>query len=101
MQVQSILESFIQKSDIRSYLATDGGQRLFETDVVSTSESNVLPVLGYFSLVGLSRYLCLMGSYEECLKAMAPLNPFNKQYLYTLKVRYHTHLVVSGPHLPP
>lgn len=87
VQVQAILESFIQKSDIRTALGADGGQKLFETDVISTSESNVLPVLGYFSLVGLSRYLCLLGQYEDSLKALAPLNPFNKQFLYTLKVR--------------
>lgn len=81
------MESFIQKSDIRTHLNMDGGQKLFETDFISKNESNVLPVLGYFSLVGLSRYMCLLGQYEDCLKALAPLNPFNKQFLYTLKVR--------------
>lgn len=95
--MQAILESFIQKSDIRSSLNADGGQKLFETDVISSNESNVLPVLGYFSLVGLSRYLCLMGQYEDCLKALAPLNPFNKQFLYTLKVRIRA----AAPSLAP
>lgn len=43
-------------------------------------------MLGYFSLVGLSRLLCLLGRYEESLKALAPLNPFNRTFLYTFKV---------------
>lgn len=87
VQVQAILESFVQKSDIRTLLNVDGGQKLFETDFIAKNESNVLPVLGYFALVGLSRYMCLLGQHEDCLKALAPLNPFNKQFLYTLKVR--------------
>jgi RNA polymerase I-associated factor PAF67 len=84
-QVQSILESFIDKSGIRAILCEDGGQKLFETDGFVT-DSNVLTMLGYFSLIGLSRLLCLLGRYEDSLRALAPLNPFNRTFLYTFKV---------------
>lgn len=85
VQVQSILESFIDKSGIRAVINEDGGQTLFETDGF-VSDSNVLTMLGYFSLVGLSRLMCLLGRYDDCLRAMAPLNPFNRTFLYTFKV---------------
>jgi translation initiation factor 3 subunit L len=85
VKVRSILENFIEVSNIREQLAVDGGQAIYETDGF-IGNSNVRRMLGYFSLVGLCRLHCLLGQHEEALKSLSPLNPFNRQYLYTSKL---------------
>ncbi len=41
---------------------------LFATDGYSANQSNVLRMLGYYSLVGLLRVHCLIGDYQGGLK---------------------------------
>ena len=82
LQVRETLETFVTASDVRSELATDNGKRLFET-AGFIPPSNVRRMLGYFSLVGLCRLNEVTGDHEGALRALSPLNPYNRQYLYT------------------
>lgn len=43
-------------------------------------------MLGYFSLVGLSRVHGLIGDYYTSLQALYPINPFQQKHLCTTKV---------------
>lgn len=84
-QVGQLLNQLADKAGIRKELAADNGQAIFESDgLVGTS--NVLRMLGYFSLIGLCRFHCIIGQHEEALKALAPLNPFVRHYLYAPKI---------------
>ena len=51
-------------------------QRFNETEGYNPRESNVLRMLGYFSLIGLQRVHTLVGDYHGALKAIHPLNLF-------------------------
>lgn len=86
-QALSLLTALVDKSNIRSKLGAEGGAtRLSESDGFETGVSNVLTVLGYFALVGLAAMHTLLGQYKEALKAIAPLNPFERKGLLTAKV---------------
>ena len=50
--------------------------RFNETEGYNPRESNVLRMLGYFSLTGLQRVHTLVGDYHGALKAVHPLNFF-------------------------
>ena len=63
-----------------------GAKRFFETEGYDPRTSNVLRMLGYFSLVGLSRVHALIGDFHTSLQALHPINPFLKKYLYTSKI---------------
>lgn len=63
-----------------------GTKKFFETEGYDPRSSNVLRMLGYFSLVGLSRVHALIGDFYTSLQALHPLNPFLKKNLYTSKV---------------
>ena len=82
MQVQQTLEAFIRASKIGDEVAADNGKQIFETGGF-VGPSNVRRMLGYFSLIGLCRFHSVMGRHEEALRALSPLNPYNRQYLYT------------------
>lgn len=49
-------------------------------------QSNVLRMLGYFSLSGLLRVHCLVGDYSTGLKSLYPLNLHITANLYTPKI---------------
>ena len=85
MQVKEILEVFVTTSKIREEVAADNGKAIFESDGF-IGKSNVRRMLGYFSLVGLCRFHSIMGQHEAALRALSPLNPYNRQNLYTFKV---------------
>ena len=58
-------------------LACTGAVEQFaETEGYNPRESNVLRMLGYFSLIGLQRVHTLVGDYHGGLKAIHPLNLF-------------------------
>ena len=63
-----------------------GAKRFFEAEGYDPRTSNVLRMLGYFSLVGLSRVHGLIGDFYTSLQALHPINPFLKKNLYTSKV---------------
>ncbi len=52
LEVLSVLQALVDKSGIVAELKADGGADLFATDGCAPSKSNVLRLLGYFSLVG-------------------------------------------------
>lgn len=61
-------------------------QRLAQTDGYEPQRSNVLRMLGYYSLLGLLRVHCLVGDYHGALKALAPMNPFKRKNLLTPRI---------------
>ncbi|XP_076960354.1 uncharacterized protein LOC143636719 [Bidens hawaiensis] len=92
--VLSLLQAFVSKSSIIQILerAEDSGLQLLTatTEDVRTgrSSSNVLNVLGYFSMVGLLRVHCLLGSYRTGLGCL-DLIDISKQGFYTSLVPTH------------
>jgi translation initiation factor 3 subunit L len=82
--VLNYLQALVGKSAIVEELAAPGGAaRLKASDGFVQGQSNVLRMLGYFSLVGLQRVHALTGDYHGALKAMAPLNLFEARDLLT------------------
>ena len=61
-------------------------QRFAQTDGYEPQRSNVLRMLGYYSLLGLLRVHCLVGDYHGALKALAPMNPFKRKNLLTPRI---------------
>ena len=57
-----------------------------QTDGYEAQRSNVLKMLGYYSLLGLLRVHSLVGDYHGALKALAPLNPFKRKNLLTPRI---------------
>ena len=57
-------------------LHAGAAERFAETEGYNPRESNVLRMLGYFSLIGLQRVHTLVGDYHGALKAIHPLNLF-------------------------
>ena len=81
-------QSFLNEaSGVSSLLGRAGGaKRFFESEGYDPRTSNVLRMLGYFSLVGLGRVHALIGDFYTSLQAVHPINPFLKKHLYTSKV---------------
>ena len=46
----------------------------------------MLKMLGYYSMIGQLRCLTVIGEYEQALKALHPLNIFDKTFLLTSKI---------------
>ncbi|KAK9824526.1 hypothetical protein WJX72_011098 [[Myrmecia] bisecta] len=87
LSVLNYLQALIDKSGVVKELSTEGGaQRFNETEGYEQHSSNVLPMVGYFSLVGLLRVHSLFGDYHGALKALAPINPFVTKHLFTPKI---------------
>ena len=61
-------------------------QRFNDTEGYNPRESNVLRMLGYFSLIGLQRVHTLVGDYHGALKAIYPLNLFEVGYIPALRL---------------
>ncbi|KAE8682659.1 RNA polymerase I-associated factor PAF67 isoform 3 [Hibiscus syriacus] len=71
------LQAFVEKSNIIQILEQEkeGGEQFTATDGYGYSGgSNVLKVLGYFSMVGLLRVHCLLGDYQTGLKCLLPID---------------------------
>jgi translation initiation factor 3 subunit L len=71
--------------------AAGGMERFYKTEGYE-SGSNVLRMVGYFSLVGLLRVHTLVGDYHGALKALAVIHPFQRTNLYTPKIAGETHI---------
>lgn len=65
--------------------AAAGQERFYKIEGYD-SGSNVLRMVGYFSLVGLLRVHTLVGDYHGALKALAVIHPFQRTNLYTPKI---------------
>ncbi|KAF7830130.1 Eukaryotic translation initiation factor 3 subunit L [Senna tora] len=69
-----------EKEGLEQFTATDG----YDYD----GGSNVLKVLGYFSMVGLLRVHCLLGDYQTGLKCLHPID-LSQQGVYTSVIGSH------------
>ncbi|BDA50611.1 Eukaryotic translation initiation factor 3 subunit L [Coccomyxa sp. Obi] len=86
LSVLNYLQALVDKSGIVAELSTPGGmERFYKTEGYDTG-SNVLRMVGYFSLVGLLRVHTLVGDYHGALKALAVVHPFQRTNLYTPKI---------------
>lgn len=70
-------------------------ERFYETEGYEAG-SNVLRMVGYFSLVGLLRVHTLVGDYGGALAALAPIHPFQRTHLFTPKIAGASHPVRRG-----
>lgn len=61
-------------------------EQLWETEGYDSRGSNVMHMLGYFSLVGLQRVHALIGDYHTALAVLHPIHPFHKAKLFAQKV---------------
>jgi len=85
--VLNYLQALVDKSHIADDLRAPGGAaQLKATNGFNQSQSNVLRMLGYFSLVGLQRVHALVGDYNGAMKAIAPLNLFETKTLLTQNI---------------
>lgn len=62
------------------------GQEHFYTTEGYDQGTNVLRMVGYFSLVGLLRVHTLVGDYQGALKALGVIHPFQRSHLFTPKI---------------
>ncbi|GAB2215772.1 hypothetical protein Droror1_Dr00020171 [Drosera rotundifolia] len=69
-----------EKQGLEQFTATDGYDY--------NGGSNVLKVLGYFSMVGLLRVHCLLGDYQTGLKCLRPID-ISQQGVYTSVIGSH------------
>ncbi len=69
-----------------SWSCAGGAAQLKATNGFNQSQSNVLRMLGYFSLVGLQRVHALVGDYNGAMKAIVPLNLFETKTLVTQNI---------------
>lgn len=69
-----------EKEGLEQFTATDGYDY--------SGGSNVLKVLGYFSMVGLLRVHCLLGDYHTGLKCLLPID-ISQQGVYTSVIGSH------------
>lgn len=63
-----------------------GVERFHDSEGYTSNKSNVLRMLGYFSLTGLCRVHGLIGDYHTSLRALHPINPFQRKHLFTPKI---------------
>lgn len=89
--VLNFLQALVEKSSIIQILEQDkqGHEQFTATDGYDYSGgSNVLKVLGYFSMVGLLRVHCLLGDYNTALKWLQPID-ISQQGVYTSVIGCH------------
>jgi translation initiation factor 3 subunit L len=89
--VLKLLHALIDKSNIVQILEKEKLAKEAKTDTPMTSTQTnstdfgahtLYRLLGYFSMIGLSRIHCLLGDYYTALKSVSPIE-FNKKGLYT------------------
>lgn len=89
--VLNFLQALVEKSTIIQILEQEkeGLEQFTATDGYDYSGgSNVLKVLGYFSMVGLLRVHCLLGDYHTGLKWLQPID-ITQQGVYTSVIGCH------------
>ncbi|XP_022134618.1 eukaryotic translation initiation factor 3 subunit L [Momordica charantia] len=90
--VLNYLQAFVEKSSIIQILEQEkeGLEQFTATDGYDYSggSSNVLKVLGYFSMVGLLRVHCLLGDYHTGLKCLLPID-ISQQGVFTTVIGSH------------
>ncbi|GAB2275700.1 hypothetical protein Dimus_010454 [Dionaea muscipula] len=89
--VLNFLQALVEKSMIIEILEREkqGTEQFNSTDGYDyNGGSNVLKVLGYFSLVGLLRVHCLLGDYQTGLKCLHPID-ISQQGVYTSVIGSH------------
>ncbi|KAI7755431.1 hypothetical protein M8C21_027738 [Ambrosia artemisiifolia] len=89
--VLNFLQALMEKSSIIQILEKEkeGVEQFTATDGYDYSGgSNVLKVLGYFSMVGLLRVHCLLGDYQTGLKCLLPID-ISQQGVYTSVIGSH------------
>lgn len=74
-----------QSTDSHSFVSTAGQERFYTTEGYDQG-TNVLRMVGYFSLVGLLRVHTLVGDYHGALKALGAIHPFQRSHLFTPKI---------------
>lgn len=70
-----------EKEGLEIFTATDG----YDYD---NGSSNVLKMLGYYSMIGLLRVHCLLGDYSTGLKCLVPID-ISQQGVYTTIIGSH------------
>ena len=70
-----------EKEGLEEFTATDGYDQ--------NGGSNVLKVLGYFSMVGLLRVHSLLGDYQTGLKRLLPINVSQQQGVFISVIGSH------------
>ena len=75
-------------------------QRFNDTEGYNARESNVLRMLGYFSLIGLQRVHTLVGDYHGALQAIYPLNLFEVGFGRSLQWRGSASMLFDLSNLP-
>ncbi|KAL5975939.1 hypothetical protein ACLOJK_020268 [Asimina triloba] len=89
--VLNYLQALVEKSTIIQILEQEkeGLEQFTSTDGYDyNGGSNVLKVLGYFSMVGLLRVHCLLGDYHTGLKCLAPID-ISRPGVYTNVIGSH------------
>lgn len=89
--VLNFLQALVEKSMIIQILEREkeGLERFTATDGYDyDGGSNVLKVLGYFSMVGLLRVHCLLGDYYTGLQRLLPID-ISQQGVYTSVIGSH------------
>ncbi|XP_077210945.1 uncharacterized protein LOC143846397 [Tasmannia lanceolata] len=89
--VLNYLQALVEKSTIIQILEQEkeGQEQFTATDGYDyNGGSNVLKVLGYFSMVGLLRVHCLLGDYHTGLKCLVPID-ISQPGVYTSVIGSH------------
>ncbi|GER32521.1 eukaryotic translation initiation factor 3subunit L [Striga asiatica] len=89
--VLNYLQALVEKSKIIQILEQEkeGAEQFTATDGYDYSGgSNVLKVLGYFSMIGLLRVHCLLGDYHTGLKCLLPID-ISQQGVYFSVIGSH------------
>lgn len=86
LDVLNVLQALVDKSGIVAAIEADNGTALLASGGYPAGTSNVLPLLGYFSLVGQLRVHALVGDYATGLSALFPLNLFERRTLFTAQL---------------
>jgi hypothetical protein len=86
LDVLNVLQALVDKSGIVAAIEADGGAGLLASGGYPANTSNVLPLLGYFSLLGQLRVHALVGDYHTGLSALFPLNLFERRTLLTAQL---------------
>lgn len=86
VDVMNFLQAMVNKSGVQVELEQDGGTGLVRTDGFRPGKSNVLRVLGYFSLIGLLRLHALIGDYACALQVLSSFSIHEPRTLFARKI---------------
>lgn len=85
LDVLNYLEQFVERSGIEAYLHQGGEIDLFQKEGYQLP-GNVPIVMGYVSLIGLSRIYVLVGDYGTALHVLTPLKIHEPKTLFARKI---------------